>query len=80
MAREIEGYRERLAELNELFPHQTWLSQSDVARYLGVDRRTVRRLIDNKKVTAYDVGVGDYKIYRIDKHELARALAGGKAR
>lgn len=79
MAREIEGYRERLAELNELFPHQTWLSQSDVARYLGVDRRTVRRLIDNKKVPAYDTGV-DYKIYKIDKHDLARALAGGKAR
>lgn len=77
MGREIEGYREALAELNMDFAHQRWLKVSQVAEYLGVDRRTVRNMIDKGALTGYDIGTGEYKIYRIDKHDLAKLIAGG---
>ena len=78
MGREIEGYRENIADLNEAFPNQRWLNQSEVARYLGVDRMTVRRMIERGKIVAYNIGVGKYKIYRIDKLDLAKSLARGQ--
>ena len=78
MPREIEGYREALAELNEDFAHQRWLKVSQVAVYLGVDSRTVKGMIKNGKLVGYDIGTGGYKIYRIDKHDLAKLIAGGK--
>ena len=78
MSREIEGYRETLAELNMDFAHQRWLKVSEVAEYLGVDRRTVRNMIDKGMLAGYDIGSGEYKIFRIDKHDLARMIAGGK--
>ena len=78
MGREIEGYREALGELNEDFAHQRWLTVTQVAEYLGVDSRTVKGMIKNGKLTGYDIGTGEYKIYRIDKHDLAKLIAGGK--
>lgn len=78
MPREIEGYREALGELNMDFAHQRWLKVSQVAEYLGVDSRTVKGMIKNGKLAGYDIGTGEYKIYRIDKHDLAKLIAGGK--
>ena len=78
MAREIEGYREALAELNLDFAHQRWLKVSQVAEYLGVDSRTVKGMIEKGRLVGYNIGTGEYKIYRIDKHDLAKLIAGGK--
>lgn len=76
--REKEGYREALADLNTDFAHQRWLKVSQVAEYLGVDSRTVKGMIEKGKLAGYDLGTGSYKIYRIDKHDLAKLIAGGK--
>lgn len=78
MPREIEGYRDYIAELNEAYPNQRSLNIGEVATFLGVDRRTVRRLIDKRRLAAYDIGVGAYKVFRIDKADLAKYLGGKK--
>jgi excisionase family DNA binding protein len=80
MPREIEGYREALAELNESYAHQRWLSITQVAKYLGVSTRTVRRMIEDGRIEAYNLGTQEYKIYRIDKHDLAKVVVGGRKR
>lgn len=77
MPREIEGYREALAELNEDFAHQRWLTVTQVSKYLGVNVRTVRRMIEDGRITGYNLGTNEYKIFRIDKHDLAKLIAGG---
>lgn len=41
--REPDGYRETLAWLVEQVPGQGWLTNSDIARVLGIDRSTVTR-------------------------------------
>ena len=43
MSREKQGFRDTMAALNEMFPEQGMLRKSDVARFMGVDRSTVRR-------------------------------------
>lgn len=78
MPREIEGYREALGELNMDFAHQRWLTVTQVAKHLGVSVRTVRRMIEDGRIAGYNLGTNEYKIFRIDKHDLARLVAGGK--
>jgi excisionase family DNA binding protein len=72
MPKEKNGYRENIAILNEMFPGQNSLGVSEAAAYLGVDRRTVVRLINKKMLPANNVGCGKYNIYRISKLALAR--------
>lgn len=43
MSREKAGYRDTIRALNEMFPGQIALSKADVAKALGVDRKTVTR-------------------------------------
>lgn len=51
MAREKEAYRDNLELLMQRFPGKSALNQSEVARYLGRDRRTVAKKysFDKKK-------------------------------
>lgn len=64
MSREKAGFRDTIADLNRVFPIQGTLSKSDVALYLGVDRRTVnRRGIEFNKATG-----------RVTKADLARQI------
>lgn len=44
MSRESETYRDNLEQLTEFFGGKRVLSLSDVVRYTGRDRRTVKRL------------------------------------
>lgn len=44
MPRELKEYRDNYAALLEFFGDKRLLSISDVARYTGCDRRTVRKL------------------------------------
>lgn len=51
MAREKESYRDNLELLMQAFPGKSALNQSEVARYLGIDRRTAGKKysFSNKK-------------------------------
>ena len=40
MSREKEGYRDTIAQLNEMFPDKGALNRNDVARFMGVTRST----------------------------------------
>ena len=42
MGREKEGYRGTLAQLNEMFSDKGMLNKNEVARFIGVDRTTIR--------------------------------------
>ena len=75
MPREIEGYRENLALISEAFPGKKMLSVDEVADYLGCNRKTITRLIENGKLVAIDVGTGKNSHYRVPVRELARLSA-----
>ena len=62
--REKQGYRDTIAELNEMFPGKGMLSKSEVAKFLGVHRTTVYRM----KIP-FNKGTG-----RITKADLARQI------
>lgn len=54
MAREKEGYRENIEQLNRLYPSHEALSIEEVAQVLNCSTRTVKRnlghLMVNKKI------------------------------
>lgn len=43
MSREKEGYRDTLAQLNEMFPNKGMLTRKEVAQFMGVTRQTLWR-------------------------------------
>ena len=43
MARELPNFRETLARLDEAYPGRELLKHSEIAAFLGVSARTVRR-------------------------------------
>jgi len=64
MSREKQGYHDTIALLNEMFPDQGMLGHAEVARFLGVDPKTVRRRgIQFNKITN-----------RVTKPDLARQI------
>ena len=64
MPREKQGYRECIAQLNEMFPNQGMLGKGEVAKFLCVNRSTVlRRGIVFNTVTG-----------RVTKADLARQI------
>ena len=75
--REKDGYRDQLAHLNELYPNRVTLSVSETAKALGIDRRTVVRLIDEKKLVAMNIGErGKNKRYIIPLTAVAKFAVG----
>ena len=40
MSREKQGFRDTIAQLNEMFPDKGALSRKDVAKFMGVNRTT----------------------------------------
>jgi hypothetical protein len=44
MSREKEAYRNNLERLCEAFPNKEMLTQKDVAKFTGLDYRTVKRI------------------------------------
>lgn len=64
MSREKQGYRETLAALNEMFPDQGMLNKTEVAKFLGVNPRTIQR-----KKLQFNEATG-----RITKADLARQV------
>lgn len=70
--RELDGYRDQLARLSEIYPNRVALNVNEAAKALGVDRRTVVRLIETKKLTAQDISTKTNKRYIIPLTALAR--------
>jgi len=62
MAREHPDFRETLARLDETFPGRELLTREEIAAFLGVNPRTVKR--------RYDFPAG-----RVTKTAIARAVA-----
>ena len=74
--REIHGYREQIEARAMVFPGKVSLSVSEAAKALDVDRRTVNALIEQKKLTAINVSLGDkYNRYLIPITSIAKMLA-----
>ena len=68
MPREIDGYRDTLALLRELFPGRAALTRAEAARALGCSERTLQR---KKEIPS--VAIGQTVRYPLDS--LARWLA-----
>ncbi len=51
-----------------------WLTTSEASRRLGVDQRTVYRLIDDGKLTAYKFG----RLIRVREPDLERFLESAR--
>lgn len=75
MARERQDYREQLALISEICPGKATLTVAETAAVLGVDRRTVKALIERRHepLKALNVGIGGKnKFYIIPVTALAR--------
>lgn len=64
MSREKIGFRDTIAQLNDMFPDQGMLSKTEVARFMGVDRSTVTR-----RGIQFNAQTG-----RVTKADLARQI------
>lgn len=64
MPREKKGYRDTLANLNEMFPSQGVLNKSETAVFLGVSQHTIYRYVRDGKIRFNSLG-------RITKTDLA---------
>lgn len=64
MGREPAGYRDTIEELNRLFPCQGMLGKAEVAQFLGVSVKTIRR-----RGIVFNAATG-----RISKADLARQV------
>ena len=75
--REKQGYREQLAHLNEMHPGRVALNVSETAKALGIDRRTVLRLIETKRLVATNIAEkGNNRRYIIPITAVARFAVG----
>lgn len=72
--RENENFREMMAEIKFEFGDIKMLDVPQVAKLLNCDRRTVKLLIEKRKLPAVDISTGVNKIYRIPVDSLARFI------
>lgn len=71
--RENRGYREVMADIRSTF-NVGMLNIQQTAQYLNCDAKTVRRLIEGKKLPAIDLSVKQNKLYRVPAETLARFI------
>ena len=64
MSREKQGYRDTIAQLNEMVPDKGMLSKTETGMFLGVDIKTVKR-----RGIKFNEATG-----RITKADLARQV------
>lgn len=62
--REKIGFRDTIAQLNEMFPEQGMLNKTEVARFIGCNRSTVDR-----RGIRFNAATG-----RVTKADLARQI------
>ena len=76
--RDKEGYRDQIERLAEIYPDKVALSVTEAAKVLGIDRRTVVVLIEQRKLAAMDIASKQSKNrrYIIPITAIARMAAG----
>lgn len=57
------------------FGEDRWLSVEEIAEYLGINRDTVYKWIERKKMPAHKVG----RLWKFKKSQIDRWVEGGKA-
>ena len=73
--RENQEYREVLADIKLVFGDRKMLTVNQAAELLHCDPRTIKVLIESRKLTAVDIGTtGVNKQYRIPATSLARFI------
>lgn len=73
--REKQDYREVLADIKLDFGDIKMLTVNQAAELLQCDPRTIKALIESRKLTAVDIGTtGVNKQYRIPAASLARFI------
>lgn len=77
MPKEKTDYRANIANIKEMFPNAGALTVEQVAKWMSVDRRTVKLLIQRRynSLPAIDIGVGKNKVYRVSVEALARFVS-----
>lgn len=53
-----DGYYEQIERIAEIYPNKVALSVTETSKVLGIDRRTVLSLIQQKKLAATDISTG----------------------
>ena len=71
--RENRGYREVMSDIRSTF-NVGMLNIQQTAQYLNCDAKTVRRLIEGKKLPAIDLSIKKNKLYRVPIETLARFI------
>lgn len=77
MPKERADYRTNITNIKETFPNVGALTIEQTAKWLSVDRRTVKSLIQRRynPLPAVDIGGGKNKVYRIPIEALARFIS-----
>ena len=72
------GYREQIERIAEIYPNRVTLTLTEAAKVLGIDRRTVVVLIEQRKLAAMDIASKQSKNrrYIIPITAIARMAAG----
>jgi excisionase family DNA binding protein len=71
--REKENYRDNIAAIKEAYPGAQTLTIKEVADYLSVDRRKVKKMIVRGELKAIDLNQnGKNKQYRVRIEALAK--------
>ena len=77
MPKEKTDYRANIANIKAMFPGVGALTVDQVAKWLSIDRRTVKLLIQRRysPLPAVDIGVGKNRVYRVSVEALARFVS-----
>lgn len=72
--REKQGYRELIERISTIYPDKVSLSVEEAAKVIGVDRRTVTRLIETRRLQATNLSTGTNNKFKIPVTSIAKML------
>lgn len=77
MPREKADYRSNIENIRDMFPGVGALTVDEVAKWLSVDKRTVKSIIERRgnPLPAVNIGGGKNKVYRVSVEALARFVS-----
>lgn len=77
MPREKADYRANIENIRDMFPGVGALTVDEVAKWLSVDKRTVKSIIERRgnPLPAVNIGGGKNKVYRVSVEALARFVS-----
>ena len=72
--REKQGYRDLIERISSIYPDKASLSVEEAAKVIGVDRRTVSRLIESRRLHAVNLSTGQNNKFKIPVTSIAKML------